>query len=88
MAGTWIEVAKEVHAGDDAKTSIAEVLTAVYKFTTLLLQLFTALTVLQVDCTANKESCSENGVRGYPTIMWFKDGKMVRFALRHYFTKS
>ena len=42
-------------------------------------RLFIFLSVgLQVDCTANQKTCSEFGVRGYPTLLWFKDGKNVQ----------
>ena len=33
--------------------------------------------LFQVDCTLNSATCGKNGVRGYPTLMWFTNGEKV-----------
>ena len=33
--------------------------------------------MLQLDCTVNQKICSQNDVKGYPTLMWFAGGRMV-----------
>ena len=32
----------------------------------------------QLDCTADGTPCSAQGVRGYPTLIFFKDGEKVK----------
>ncbi|XP_061182893.1 thioredoxin domain-containing protein 5-like [Saccostrea echinata] len=35
------------------------------------------VTIAKVDCTVSTNICKENGVRGYPTLILFKDGQKV-----------
>ena len=36
-----------------------------------------SVNVVKVDCTANRGLCKSNGVRGYPTLKYFKNGDVT-----------
>uniref|UniRef100_A0A8C4R317 protein disulfide-isomerase n=1 Tax=Eptatretus burgeri TaxID=7764 RepID=A0A8C4R317_EPTBU len=38
------------------------------------------VTVVKIDCTLETSLCHENSIKGYPTLIWFKNGKQ----LEHY----
>ncbi|KAL3891459.1 hypothetical protein ACJMK2_003721 [Sinanodonta woodiana] len=39
--------------------------------------LIDGLMVEKVDCTAHRALCSRIGIRGYPTLLWFRDGEKI-----------
>ena len=43
----------------------------------LLAARFADVTVGEMDCTVEKQTCAAEGVRGYPTLLLFIDGKNV-----------
>ena len=34
--------------------------------------------IAKIDCTTNKISCNEQGIRGYPTLLLFKEGEQLK----------
>uniref|UniRef100_UPI00358EC57A thioredoxin domain-containing protein 5 n=1 Tax=Myxine glutinosa TaxID=7769 RepID=UPI00358EC57A len=46
----------------------------------LILKNSNIVTVAKIDCTQEVSLCRENGIKGYPTLIWFKNGKL----LEHY----
>jgi thioredoxin domain-containing protein 5 len=39
------------------------------------------VTIGKVDCTQFRNLCNEFEVKGYPTLLWIKDGKKVSISL-------
>lgn len=37
----------------------------------------TKVTIAEVDCTQHESVCNQYDVKGYPTLIWFRDGKKV-----------
>ncbi len=40
-----------------------------------------SVTIGKVDCTQFRDLCNEFEVKGYPTLLWIKDGKKVRLSI-------
>ncbi|XP_043246793.1 thioredoxin domain-containing protein 5 homolog [Amphibalanus amphitrite] len=36
-----------------------------------------SVNIAKIDCTTNRDTCSEYEVKGYPTLLWIQDGKKV-----------
>lgn len=45
----------------------------------------TGVSIGKVDCTQFRNLCNEFEVKGYPTLLWIKDGKKVRISLVAFF---
>lgn len=37
------------------------------------------ITIAKIDCTEFRGICSNQDVKGYPTLLWFENGQKVRF---------
>ena len=44
------------------------------------------LILASVDCSMSKTTCNENEVRGYPSLLWIKDGMLVSWKNIFYIT--
>lgn len=38
-----------------------------------------AVSISKVDCTLHKTICNEFDIKGYPTLLWTEDGKVVSY---------
>lgn len=36
-----------------------------------------SVSIAQVDCTAHRSLCEQSNIKGYPSLLWFEDGKKV-----------
>lgn len=69
MAKTWEDLANSY---EDGSVSVAKVQN------NFLTCSFSSMYFLQVDCTQHQAVCGSQEVRGYPSLLFFSGGKMVR----------
>lgn len=87
MAPTWEQLATSFEHSDSVKISKVRGHHGFSfhflhrKCSDYLLNFFFFACLLKVDCTQHYEVCSENQVRGYPTLLFFSDGEKVRTSI-------